>query len=152
MAFQDFSISVNDKLFTLTLQKELKNGNTGRTKHFSAAHREKQQWLAAIPQGRVITPQGIEMSLGQFYHEVLLEDVLAQPVGLVIERVLGKRQRLWDHDSTLRGAKELVDSLVTYGILQDDNAKHVAWCLGVQDADDKENGPYVRIHFFESQG
>lgn len=152
MAFQDFSISVNDKLFTLVIPKELKNGNTGRTKHFSAAHREKQQWLSAIPQGRVVTAQGVEMTLGQFYHEVLLEDVLAQRVGLVIERVLGKRQRLWDHDSTLRGAKELVDSLVTYGILEDDNAKHVAWCFGVQDADDKETGPYVRVHFFESQG
>jgi len=152
MAFQDFSISTSDKLFTLTLQKELKNGNTGRTKHFSAAHREKQQWLAAIPQGQVLTAQGVNMTVSQFYHEVLLEDVLAQPVGLVIERVLGPRQRLWDHDSTLRGAKELVDSLVTYGILQDDNAKHVSWCFGVQDSDDKENGPYVRVHFFGSQG
>jgi len=152
MEFQDFSISKSDKLFTLAIKKELKNGNTGRTKHFSAAHREKQQWLAAIPQSTVITAEGIAMTLSQFYHEVLLEDVLAQRVGLVIERVLGPRQRLWDHDSTLRGAKELVDSLVTYGILQDDNAKHVSWCLGVQDSDDKENGPYVRIHFFGSQG
>lgn len=152
MAFEDFSVLVDDKLFTLVIPKELKNGNTGRTKHFSAAHREKQQWLAAIPQSSVVTAQGIEMTLGQFYHEVLLEDALAQRVGLVIERVLGKRQRLWDHDSTLRGAKELVDSLVTYGVLGDDNAKHVAWCLGVQDSDDKENGPYVRVHFFESQG
>ncbi len=152
MQFQDFSISPSDRLFTLTIKKELKNGNTGRTKHFSAAHREKQQWLAAIPQSYVVTAQGIEMTLGQFYHEVLLEDALAQRVGLVIERVLGPRQRLWDHDSTLRGAKELVDSLVTYGILEDDNAKHVSWCLGVQDSGDKENGPYVRVHFFESQG
>jgi hypothetical protein len=150
MQFQDFSISKSDKLFTLTIKKELKNGNTGRTKHFSAAHREKQQWLAAIPQGRVETAQGIEMTLRHFYHEVLLEDAVRQPVGLVIERVLGPRQRLWDHDSTLRGAKELVDSLVTYGILEDDNAKHVSWCLGVQDSNDKENGPYVRVHFFES--
>jgi len=152
MQFQDFSISADGKLFTLTIKKELKNGNTGRTKHFSAAHREKQQWLAAIPQSNVVTAQGIEMTLGQFYHEVLLEDALAQRVGLVIERVLGPRQRLWDHDSTLRGAKELVDSLVTYGILEDDNARHVSWCLGVQDSDDKQNGPYVRVHFFESQG
>jgi hypothetical protein len=152
MQFQDFSISADGKLFTLTIKKELKNGNTGRTKHFSAAHREKQQWLAAIPQSYVVTAQGIEMTLGQFYHEVLLEDALAQRVGLVIERVLGPRQRLWDHDSTLRGAKELVDSLVTYGILEDDNARHVSWCLGVQDSDDKQNGPYVRVHFFESQG
>jgi len=152
MQFQDFSISAKDKLFTLVINKELKNGNTGRTKHFSAAHRDKQQWIAAIPHSRVVATPEVEMTLRQFYHEVLLENVLAQRVGLVVERVLGKRQRLWDHDSTLRGAKELVDSLVTYGILEDDSAKHVAWCLGVQDPDDKENGPYVRVHFFESQG
>ena len=152
MQFSDFSISACDKLFTLVVLKELKNGNTGRTKHFSQAHRDKQQWLAAIPQATVELPQDIKMTLSQFYHEVLLEDVISQQVGLVIERVLGPRQRLWDHDSTLRGAKELVDSLVTYGILQDDNAKHVSWCLGVQDSDDKENGPYVRVHFFGMQG
>ncbi len=150
MGFQDFSISARDRLFTLVIQKELKNGNTGRSKHFGQAHQEKQKWLAFLPHSEVITETNIAMSLSQFYHEVLLEDSVGQQVGLVVERVLGKRQRLWDHDSTLRGAKELVDSIVTFGLLGDDNSKHVAWCLGVQDGTDKENGPYTRVHFFKS--
>lgn len=150
MAFQNFSIRADNRLFTLIIGKELKNGNTGRTKHFGQAYQEKQKWLAELPRCKVVTETNVVMSVGQFYHEVLLEDVVAQRVGLVVERVLGPRQRLWDHDSTLRGAKELIDSLVTYGLLLDDKDEHVAYCLGVQDADDKANGPYTRIHFFAS--
>ena len=45
-------------------------------------------------------------------------------VRLVVMRVLGKRQKLWDDDSVLRGsAKQLIDSLVACGWFVDDSVK-----------------------------
>lgn len=45
-------------------------------------------------------------------------------VRLVVMRVLGKRQKLWDDDSVLRGsAKQLIDSLVACGWFVDDSTK-----------------------------
>ena len=45
-------------------------------------------------------------------------------VRLVVMRVLGKRQKLWDDDSVLRGsAKQLIDSLVACGWFVDDKPK-----------------------------
>ena len=45
-------------------------------------------------------------------------------VRLIVIRVLGKRQKLWDDDSVLRGsAKQLIDSLVACGWFVDDKPK-----------------------------
>lgn len=140
----------NELLFTMEVQKELKNGNTGRTKHFSQAHKEKQAWNRALPQSDILTATNLSFPFLTFFEEVLEGKPIAEEVGIVVERVLGKRQRLWDHDSTLRGAKEMIDSLVFHSILTDDSPKHVGWCVGKQDDSCKDEGPFVRIHFYKA--
>lgn len=136
---------------TFTVNKELKNGNNGQTKHFSASHKEKKEWLSALPQADVDV-NGIEMSFEMFSEDVLDNRPMACKVGIVVERFLGKRQRLWDSDSVLRGnCKQAIDSFVTRGILSDDSMKHVRWTLGVQNDSDKNNGPYTKFYFYEAK-
>lgn len=138
-------------LFTMEIQKELKNGNTGRTKHWSSAHKEKQAWGRAVSQSDILTATGVSLDFETFKTEVLLSRPIQQRVGMVVERVMGKRQRHWDPDSTLRGSKELVDSIVFHGIIADDSHKHVAWCVGLQDDTIKDQGPFTRIYFYEAE-
>jgi len=135
---------------TFTVSKELKNNNNGQTRHFSASHREKKEWLIALASADVDV-NGVEMSVDMLKEEVLDNRPIACKVGIVVERFLGKRQRLWDSDSVLRGnCKQAIDSFVTHEILSDDSMKHVSWTLGTQNADDKLNGPYTRFHIYES--
>lgn len=141
-------IDTSQPLMTFTVRKELKNGNNGQTKHFSASHKEKKEWLNALPLCDV-TVNGIEMSFDMLREEVLDNRPIASKVGIVVERFLGKRQRLWDSDSVLRGnCKQAIDSFVTREILSDDSMKHVGWTLGVQNDTDKENGPYTKFHLY----
>ena len=71
-------------------------------------------------------------------------------VDIIITRVLGKGQRFWDQDSVLRGnAKQLLDSLVDAGVLNDDSIKWVGRCLGSQDASRRESGPAIEVTFYE---
>ena len=140
---------INEQLlFTVTVDRELKNGNTGRTKHFSQAIKEKKGWVNALKNADVVTETGLAFPLPAFIEEVLNGQPVQQKVGLVVRRVLGKRQRLWDADSALRGAKELIDAVVDTGLLVDDNMKHVAWCIGLQDDSRKEQGPFVELLFY----
>ena len=142
-------IDTSKLLMTFTVSKELKNGNNGQTKHFSASHREKKEWLVALSNADVDV-NGIEMSVDMLKEEVLDSQPLACTVGIVVERYLGKRQRFWDQDSVTRGAcKQAIDSFVTHEILSDDSIKHVGWALGMQNDTDKENGPYTKFHFYE---
>ena len=144
-----------EKWATFLIDKELKNGNTGRTKHFSAAHKEKRAWNNALPKSEVLLwmkDGGAEvMQFNDFREEILNNQPYSVPVGIAVERVLGKRQRLWDADSINRGSKELIDSFVFHNILEDDNHKFVSWCVGYQDDTAKDNGPYTRVHFYRSE-
>ena len=73
----------------------------------------------------------------------------AFPVRLVITRILGKRQKLWDEDSILRGsAKELLDSLVAVGWLHDDGHPWVTMSLGRQEIPAKRGAPMTRVDVF----
>lgn len=144
-------IDTSKLLMTFTIGKELKNGNNGQTKHFSVSHKEKKEWLIALGNADVDV-NGIEMSVDTLKEEVLDNRPIACMVGIVVERFLGKRQRLWDSDSVLRGnCKQAIDSFVTHEILSDDSMKHVSWTLGIQNADDKDNGPYTKLHFYEAK-
>lgn len=139
----------SELLFTITIDKELKNGNTGRTKHFSQAIKEKKQWVQALGNADVETVTGIVYPLPAFIQDVLLGSPIQQKVGIVVNRVLGKRQRQWDSDSILRGNfKECLDSVVGSGLLSDDNTKYVAWCVGLQDDTRKSEGPFVELLFY----
>ena len=138
-----------EHLFTVTVNKELKNNNTGRSAHWSSAHKEKQSWLRALDGADVMTATGESLDLNTFRTYVLNDKPLAQIVGLAVRRVLGPRQRFFDADSILRGnVKEGVDSFVTAGILSDDNIKHVAWCVGLQDDTRKSEGPFTEFIFY----
>ena len=138
-------------LFTILVDRELKNGNTGRTKHFSQAIKEKKGWAKALETSDVTIPTGIVLPLPAFIEDVLGGQSVQQRVGLVVKRVLGKRQRLWDADSALRGAKELIDATVDTGLLSDDSMKYVAWCVGSQDDTRKEEGPFVELLFYGAE-
>ena len=141
----------SELLFTVSLDKELKNGNTGRNKHWSSAHRDKRAWMNALSDADIVTETGESFDFNTFYECVLGSDSISQKVGIVVLRVLGKRQRFWDSDSTLRGSKELIDSFVTSGILTDDNIKHVAWCVGLQDDSRKDEGPFTEVLFYDGE-
>lgn len=142
----------NQLLFTIEVPKELKNNNVGRSAHWSSAHKQKQQWNKALLQSDILTATGLSLDFETFKTEVLLSQPIQQKVGLVVERVLGKRQRLWDVDSIARGnLKEGLDAVVLSGILHDDSPKHVAWFFGKQNAGEKESGPFTRFHFYEAE-
>ena len=112
--------------------RELNNGNNGQTKHWSGSHKERQAWRRAVDTCEVETADGQVMSLFEF-KETHLPHLNNAKVGLIITRVLGPRQRLWDPDSILRGnAKQLIDTLVEADIMEDDNAGVVEFVLPLQ--------------------
>lgn len=74
------------------------------------------------------------------------------PVRITVTRILGKRQRLWDADSVLRGnAKQLIDSLTDLGWWVDDSPEWITDAQGHQDATRRDKGPAVLIEVFESE-
>ena len=75
---------------------------------------------------------------------------LSDLVVLIITRVLGKNQRLWDSDSVLRGsAKQMIDAIVGTGLLKDDSPKHVALVIGQQDDSRRDEGPMIEVDFYQ---
>ena len=139
----------NEHLFTITLDGEIKNGNEGRSKHWSSAHKEKKQWKKALENADVECDTGFVLDTNTFLAEVLGDRPVQQKVGIVFTRVLGKKQRLYDSDSILRGnAKELLDSIVDFGIIADDNNDHVLWSLGLQDKERRSEGPLTEVSFY----
>ncbi len=73
------------------------------------------------------------------------------PVQIVVIRVLGKNQRLWDYSSVLRGNwKEIEDALVACGFLHDDGPDYVKLVIGVQETLERERGPCVDVLFLRS--
>lgn len=93
---------------TLTLPIPLTNDNEGRSKHWSAAHKRRQEYELKI---RAAYPK---------------PKPVRTPVRLTVTRVLGKGQRRFDADSLGRGnAKELIDAIVAVGFLPDDGPRHV---------------------------
>ena len=142
-------IDTSEHLFTLTIYKELKNNNVGRSAHWSSAHKSKREWANALKAADVLTETGVHFSLSEFHNDVLANTHLQQRVGIAVRRVLGKRQRFWDADSILRGNfKECLDSVVDTGLLLDDSTKHVAWCVGIQDDSRKSDGPFTELVFY----
>ena len=142
-------IDTSNKLFELTVDMPLSNQNVGRSRHWSSAAKVKDKWIKALVTADVLTDSGIQLDLTTFLAEVLGGKPIAQRVGIVTTRVLGKGMRLWDFDSVGRGdCKEAIDSIVRCGILTDDSPKHVAWWLGQQDDSRRSEGPFTVFTFF----
>ncbi len=145
-------IDTSELLFTLSIYKELKNNNAGRSAHWSSAHKSKREWVNALKEADVMTETGVHFTLSDFHADILSGQPLAQKVGIAARRVLGKRQRFFDADSILRGNfKECLDSVVDFGILTDDSTKHVTWCVGLQDDSRKDEGPFTELIFYGSK-
>lgn len=113
---------------TLELPIRLTNDNGGRTRHFAPAAKRRREYEAIIrARYGTRTPPDHEQHL-------------------TITRVLGKGERLYDHDSTLRGnAKELVDALVACGFARDDSPAWITGVDGRQDATQRQRGPCVLV-------
>ena len=140
-----------EHLFTITLQRPLSNNNNGQSRHWSAAHQSKREWMISLRDATVETETGHTMDLGHFTQMVLMGESLAEKVGVVISRVLGKGQRFIDPDSVTRGdCKQLIDSIVDTGILADDSKKHVDWVIGTQDDTRRAEGPLTLVQFYSA--
>ena len=121
-------------IHSATLPIELTNSNDGRGYSFHRTNKRRNS---------------IEGTLRILGHQ---RTPFAFPVRLMITRILGKKQRLWDEDSILRGsAKELLDSLVAVGWLNDDGPEWVRKVIGNQEIPPKRDQPMVRIDVYYSE-
>lgn len=135
----------------MIIEKKLNNGNEGRTKHWTAAARSRKEWMIAVANCEV-EHQGECMDGETFISCILSGRPLQKRVDIVVTRVLGPRERMYDPDSILRGnAKELIDSIVEAGYLADDSAKHIETVVGKQDDSQRPNGPFTIIEIFEAK-
>ena len=131
--------------YTIRIFRELNNGNSGRSKHWTHAHSERRAWRKALDNACVILSNGDELA---FYDYVREPPDYMQ--GLIVRRVLRAKQSRYDCDSLLRGnAKECIDSLVEAGVAKDDNTKYIEWVIGVQDADRREIGPFTEVEVWK---
>lgn len=119
---------------TLTIPMVLTNRNDGQGHHWGRTNSEKK-WISHL-----FVTLGLEREFPFDFK-----------VSLVITRILGKGQRLWDSDSVGRGnAKQLIDSMVDAGWFADDNAKYIRPVYYEQDETQRQNGPAVKIDIYES--
>ena len=136
---------------TIDLPMKLKNNNQGQGHHWSGSHRERRAASEAVA------------SAGFWYHladhtkvGLRLLEWLSEPhtsygkLGLVVWRVLGSRERLWDADSVLRGNyKQIQDALIEAGLAEDDSPKYIEWVLGRQDKERRGEGSSVEIELYD---
>jgi hypothetical protein len=73
------------------------------------------------------------------------------PTFVVVTRLLGDKQRLWDFDSGFRGSwKQLQDAMVDSGWWYDDGPEYITGIFFRQDSRDRAAGPAVRIQIWQS--
>lgn len=120
-------------LHSAILPIELTNSNNGRTHHFgkSASNRRKYTKL-----------------LLQLGHR---RKPFECQVDIVVTRILGTNQQLWDQSSVFRGNwKEIEDTLVEIGWVHDDDPTWVRLLIGTQDPTRRELGPAIQIDVYEA--
>jgi hypothetical protein len=116
-------------IHSVTLPINLTNDNRGRSQHWTKANKRKAEYLQVLAE-----------------HLCVRNKYFPRGVKLVITRILGKGQRLWDPDSICRGSvKELVDALVQSHWFEDDGPEFIAQVIGKQDAEFRSDGPAVEI-------
>jgi len=126
--------SVGGDMLDITLPIDLTNGNDGRSKSWYKPAIERKFFEALL--------------IAKYRRQTPLD----YPVRLVVTRILGPKQRLWDYSSILRGSwKELEDAMVACGFFHDDGPKWITSVVGDQDDSQRENGPSVRVEAFRSQ-
>lgn len=139
------------KIVTGVIRKPLSNGNNGQSKHWGLSHRERKEWLDSLAKSEWL-PHG----LGVNTYDIQTAMSLIPPdslLGLEITRVIGKGQRKWDADSVLRGnAKQLIDSLVEFGLAEDDSPRYIDWVHAYQDDSDRSKGPSTVVTIYTIGG
>lgn len=123
-------ITATQPLLDVTLPVELTNGNTGRG----------HKWFNSAK-----IRQAMERDLIEYRRR----EPFSQQTSVVVTRILGKGQRLWDSSSVLRGNwKEIEDALVSLGWWWDDGPQWIHSTLGQQDEFQRQNGPAVRVEVY----
>lgn len=131
---------------TIKVSAKLKNANNGQSKHWSGSHKERKLFQEVLASAEVVTKDGVEPLSGWLKSR---HWDAGDKAGLVVWRVLGKRERLWDSDSVLRGNyKQLQDSLVEVGVFEDDNPDYIEWVLGLQDKERRHEGSGIEIDIY----
>jgi len=124
-----------EPIFEAILDIELTNGNDGRQKSWYKPAKERK-----------------------FFESLLIAKGLRRkpfkgPVVVVVTRILGQGQRLWDSSSGLRGNyKELEDAMVACGWFEDDSSPWIKETRFKQDADHRALGPSVQIQIYDAEG
>lgn len=123
------SDSHTDPAIDVILPVELTNGNDGRG----------GKWYKSATVRKAMSIDLLEFRRKPF----------ELPTRVVVTRILGHNQRLWDSSSILRGNwKEIEDSLVCLGWWWDDGPKWITETIGQQDYSQRGNGPAVRVQVF----
>lgn len=120
-------------LHSVILPIELRNANNGRTHHFGFSKDNRRRYAKLLK------------ALGHRRKPFEVQ------TDVVVTRILGSNQRLWDASSVLRGNwKELEDALVEAGWWWDDDVTWIRLVLGTQDPTRRELGPAVQIDVYEA--
>ena len=114
------------KVFTEILPVKMTNSNDGQGRGWYSSSNERNRLRGILPEFRKKTPY--------------------KRCDVVLTRILGKKERLWDSGNILRGnAKQLIDTLVELGWWKDDGPRFIRHLDGRQDDSRRLEGPAVQI-------
>lgn len=137
---------------TIFLPMKLKNNNQGQGHHWSGSHKERRTASEAVSNATFGYTMSDHTKISYKLSEWLSGPnyVSGSKLGLVVWRVLGPRERLWDADSVLRGNyKQIQDALIEAGLAEDDSPKYIDWVLGRQDKERRDEGSCVEIELYD---
>ena len=139
----------------IEIPMKLKNNNQGQGHHWSGSHKERRTASEAVSNALCWPHPATESDKPVKLLEWLsgLERPSGEKLGIVVWRILGKRERLWDADSVLRGNyKQIQDALIEVGLAEDDSPKYIDWVLGRQEDRMRDQGPKVVIEVYSLGG
>lgn len=123
---------MDDPIYVATIPFDLSNNNDG----------QGRAWYRTAAVKKAITDQLARQEMHREPFEF--------PVRVVLTRILGPKQKLFDADSVLRGSsKQLFDALVDAGWFVDDGPKYITKVDGRQDKTKRSEGPAVLIEIFK---
>jgi len=133
----------------MIIKENLSNNNQGQGRSWHKSAKDRKTMDSRVAESMIAVIDEDKLSVAPFV-DSLAGTQLSDLVVLIITRVLGKNQRLWDSDSVLRGsAKQMIDAIVGTGLLKDDSPKHVALVIGQQDDSRREEGPMIEVDFYQ---
>lgn len=142
--------SIRNPLVRVIIQDNVSNNNNGQGNHWAGTAKAKKRIFSKCKKAEYFRySERRHLFLPASIKECSIPS--RQAVNIIATRVLGPKQRLWDADSILRGEfKQVMDSLVQLGIIEDDGPKFVKHCLGMQDSTRRSDGPSFEVDFYEA--